>query len=54
MRPRDQRQLDLFASSAKIMPGKLIERVPRDLWQPTIMDWLAEHPKVEGPAALAD
>jgi hypothetical protein len=46
MRARNQRQLHLFASPARIMPGK--PDIPRDLWQPTIMDWLAEHPKVEG------
>ena len=43
MRARDRdRQLGLFTSPAKIMPGK--PDIPRDILQPTIMDWLAEHP----------
>ena len=51
MRARDRdRQLDLFAAPAKIMPGK--PDIPRDIGQPTIMDWLAERPKVEGPRGL--
>jgi hypothetical protein len=36
----------------KIMPPKPIQS--SGIWGPTIMDWLAEHPKAEGPPALAD
>jgi len=48
IRARDQRQLDLFGQRAKIMPS--MPSIPRDVWQPTIMDWLGEHPKVETPS----
>jgi hypothetical protein len=51
IRARDLRQLDLFTSPAKIMPPKPIRP---GIWQPTIMDWLAEHPKVEGPSNVAE
>ena len=45
MRARDRdRQLDLFASPAKIMRGK--PDISRDPREPTLMDWLAAHPPV--------
>jgi len=30
------------------MPGN--PDIPRDIWQPTMMDWLAEHPEVDTPS----
>jgi hypothetical protein len=46
------RQRELFEPAKRITPPK--PSIPRDIWQPTIMDWLAEHPNVDGPPALAD
>ena len=52
MKRRDNRQGDLFAlaPAAEIMTPASALALPRDPKQPTILDWLAENPKVEAPS----